>query len=184
MYTYIYIYIYIYTYVYTHIHTCTCIHIPIPTPTPIPIPIHMEVAKLVTSAILPSPRLRRTLCTHSVSRAKFWPIPHGRCRFCVLVMRLVPRLNRFRGPLDKASAYGAGDCRCESCRDYLYSCAEGALCRGLSSAPSFSCQDPARLWVWSNLDLICLKGEIPQRTGNPAKRFGPTGDFSLCKMSV
>ena len=29
-------------------------------------------------------------------------------------------VNRPRGPMDKASAYGAGDCRFESCRGHCY----------------------------------------------------------------
>ena len=37
-----------------------------------------------------------------------------------------------RGPMDKASAYGAGDCRLESCRGHV-SCSEIALCSHASS---------------------------------------------------
>ena len=36
-----------------------------------------------------------------------------------LVCRLVTKARRPRGPMDKASAYGAGDCRFESCRGHL-----------------------------------------------------------------
>jgi hypothetical protein len=39
----------------------------------------------------------------------------------------MPQFNRPRGPMDKASAYGAGDCRFESCRGHCLSCAMARL---------------------------------------------------------
>ena len=48
--------------------------------------------------------------------------------------------HRPRGPMDKASAYGAGDCRFESCRGHLKSarCEAGMMCGEGESATVWS----------------------------------------------
>ena len=43
-------------------------------------------------------------------------------------------VTRPRGPMDKASAYGAGDCRFESCRGHLSQARNGSLLGNLRLA--------------------------------------------------
>ena len=79
---------------------------------------------------------------HAVDMHAFGlPLSHPSILLCILfcLPKTITRFwmdNRPRGPMDKASAYGAGDCRFESCRGHflMVQLRDDAL----ATTPSFS----------------------------------------------
>ena len=77
-----------------------------------------------------------------------------------------------RGPMDKASAYGAGDCRFESCRGHAFSYPRFPLSIGFLSAVA-SYLSKARSFI--RRDEEACAASLPQKQTASENELGPPG---------